>query len=252
MSADPEDPSSVYEWQRERHESDLGFFGDAVLDGEELHTVKEVVGKVTLTSLSRENMHSVPSTGLMLWEGTKALSQIIQSCADCFEGKRAVELGCGCSPLNAMALAQAGAGRVVATDGNPEALSLLRENAERNGASFEVRTLRWDNDEDVRKAGTGQFDVVVASDVLYIEEAIPALFRAAASLLSGGEHGLFLICYTPRRAIEALAISNAARAGFKQVEVRGCFQRALARQQRNNTMRLLQFERAGGDGKARI
>ena len=95
MSADPEDPSSVYEWQRERHESDLGFFGDEVLDGEELHTVKEVVGKVTLTSLSRENMHSVTSTGLMLWEGTKALSQIIQSCADCFEGKRAVELGCG-------------------------------------------------------------------------------------------------------------------------------------------------------------
>lgn len=47
-------------------------------------------------------------------------------------GKRVLELGAGASPLVALAALRAGAARVVATDGSPDALRLLETNLAAN------------------------------------------------------------------------------------------------------------------------
>ncbi|QDZ19934.1 S-adenosyl-L-methionine-dependent methyltransferase [Chloropicon primus] len=236
-----------YEWHRE-HESSAAIFLDGAEERnthEEEVTVCKNLDRVSLVSISKEHMHSVHSTGLMLWDGAKALSEIISSCADDFKGKNVIELGCGCSPLSAIALSASGAASVAATDGNPEALKMLQDNLDMNSAKFDfmsslsVRRLRWDSGEDLGGFSGKRYDAIVASDVLYIEEAIPALFQAAARLLA--EEGYFLICYTPRRAIEEKALLYAEKAGLKSTEVLPSFQQQLERQGRKSTMRLLQF-----------
>ena len=56
-------------------------------------------------------------------------------------GARVLELGCGLG-LPSLAAALAG-GRVLATDWSPQAIELLRENAERNGAELETAIVDW-------------------------------------------------------------------------------------------------------------
>ena len=183
--------------------------------------VGEGAPPAVVRAIDRVHMHTDARTGLQIWDGGLGLSRLLlradfsnQFSNDAQETWTAVELGAGCSPLPALALARAGASRVVATDGNPEALAWLRANVAANveawgsGDRIAVQQLAW-GDEAAAAAlreGTSEgagFDAVVAADVLYVREAIPALFRTAAALLKPGGGGKgkggFVICYTPRR-----------------------------------------------------
>src|SRR4029079_6000394 len=104
-----------------------------------------------------------------LWPSAIALARMVAARA--LHGPRTLELGCGLG-LPSLAAALAG-GRVLATDWSPQAIELLEENAERNGAVLEHALVEcaWP-DAIVERA---PWDLVLAADVLYERRNVPLL-----------------------------------------------------------------------------
>jgi predicted nicotinamide N-methyase len=93
-------------------------------------------------------------------------------------GRRVLELGCGLA-LPGLTAALAGA-TVLATDWSPDAIGLLRVNAERNGATLETAVSSWTDPR--TELDAAPWDLVLAADVLYerrnaerLLELLPAL-----------------------------------------------------------------------------
>jgi predicted nicotinamide N-methyase len=107
----------------------------------------------------------------ILWRSGVALARELDS--EELQGRRVVELGCG---LGVPSLAAAlGGAEVIATDGDIDALSLVRRNAEANGVEVEAAAVDWaDPDELVER---GPFDFVLASDVLYERPGVAMLLE---------------------------------------------------------------------------
>ena len=127
----------------------------------------------------------------------------------------AVELGSGCG-LVATVLALLGA-RVLATDLQPN-LALLQQNLEANtrGAPGSASTapLAWGRAaaERVLAEVGGCVDLVVASDVMYIHEAVPDLVATLAVLTGAGT--TVLLAHGRNRPAEAAFLEAAATAGL--------------------------------------
>jgi predicted nicotinamide N-methyase len=82
-----------------------------------------------------------------------------------------VELGCGLG-VPSIAAARAGAA-VLATDAAPEALALVAENAEANGARVETALVDWASPDPLFERSP--FDLALAADVLYERAAVAQL-----------------------------------------------------------------------------
>jgi predicted nicotinamide N-methyase len=107
----------------------------------------------------------------VLWRSGVALARQLD--AGDLRGKRVAELGCGLG-IPSIAAARRGA-EVIATDGDIDALALVRRNAEVNGVEVETAALDWaDPDELIER---GPFDLVLASDVLYERPSIAMLLN---------------------------------------------------------------------------
>jgi predicted nicotinamide N-methyase len=105
----------------------------------------------------------------VLWRSGVALAR--QLAGEDLRGLRVVELGCGLG-IPSIAAARGGA-EVIATDGDIDALGLVRRNAQANGVEVETAALDWaDPDELVDR---GPFDLVLASDVLYERPGVAML-----------------------------------------------------------------------------
>ena len=114
----------------------------------------EGLGVVRIASVSRENAHTFTHTGLLRWESSLVLAQILLKCPTLLSGKaskqiplstslfvtihnklsvgkRLLELGCGSNPVVALA-AQRNCRSFLGTDGSPEALQLLASNLSAN------------------------------------------------------------------------------------------------------------------------
>jgi predicted nicotinamide N-methyase len=96
-----------------------------------------------------------------LWPSGRALAEIVGE-RD-VAGLRVVELGCGLG-LPSLSAALGGA-TVLATDWSPDAVDLVRKNAEANGLTIEVDIVGWAAPEELVERAP--FDLVLASDVLY-------------------------------------------------------------------------------------
>ena len=115
-----------------------------------------------------------------LWPAGTALARALPARLD---GLSVVELGCG---LGVPSLAAAACGAdVLAIDWAPDAIALLRRNAERNGVALRAQVADW-------RAFEGSFDLVLAADVLYehrnvapLLELLPRLAPAAFVGLAG-------------------------------------------------------------------
>jgi predicted nicotinamide N-methyase len=98
-------------------------------------------------------------------------------------GLRVVELGAGLG-LPSLAAALRGAD-VLATDWSPDAVALLRANAERNHVRLRAQRVRWDDPAPILDAAP--FDVVLAADVLYearnAEQLLELLPRLGGEIL---------------------------------------------------------------------
>ncbi|MEZ0492769.1 methyltransferase [Kineococcus sp. TBRC 1896] len=94
---------------------------------------------------------------------------------------RVLEIGAG---LGVPSLCAALAGHeVTAADWAPDAVDLLRENADRNGAT--LRAQRWSWTDDPAPLAP-PFDVVLAADVLYERRNVAPILAALPALLAPG------------------------------------------------------------------
>ena len=114
-----------------------------------------------------------------------------------FRSKRAVELGAGCGAAG-MGLYLLGLTDVVLTDIAP-VMPALKRNLKRNKSvlskSLKHSVLYWNNHDQI-SALRPPFDVVVATDVVYIEESVGPLIEAMESLLA--DDGVILLGYQIR------------------------------------------------------
>jgi predicted nicotinamide N-methyase len=107
----------------------------------------------------------------VLWRSGVALAR--ELAGQDLRGLRVVELGCGLA-IPSIAVARGGA-EAIATDGDIDALSLVRRNAEANDVQVKTAAVDWaDPDELVER---GPFDLVLASDVLYERPGVAMLLN---------------------------------------------------------------------------
>jgi predicted nicotinamide N-methyase len=112
-----------------------------------------------------------------LWPSGIALAQHVSELK--LDGVCVVELGCGLA-LPSFAAALAGA-EVLATDWAQDAVDLVAVNAAANELEVAAAVLDW-NSPQVRTAG--QFDLVLAADVLYEERNALPLLQALDAMVS--------------------------------------------------------------------
>jgi predicted nicotinamide N-methyase len=112
-----------------------------------------------------------------LWPSGVALARRVASRA--LKGARVLELGCGLG-LPSLAAALAG-GRVLATDWSPQAIELLRDNAERNGAELETAIVDWQRPAPLLERAP--WDLVLGADLLYERRNVAPLLELLPPLL---------------------------------------------------------------------
>lgn len=105
-----------------------------------------------------------------LWPAATALAVALPD----VRGLRVVELGCGLGVTSLVAAARGA--EVVATDWAPEAIELLRVNAERNGLALHAEVRDW------RSAWEERFDLALAADVLYERRNVEPLLTRLRTL----------------------------------------------------------------------
>jgi predicted nicotinamide N-methyase len=116
-----------------------------------------------------------------LWASGAALASFLEQRE--LDGLDVLELGCGLG-LPSLAAALAGA-HVLATDWSPDAVALLRDNAQRNGVELEAAVVRWSRPERILRRDS--WDLLLAADVLYerrnVDELLSLLPRLGAAVL---------------------------------------------------------------------
>ncbi|MDF3128516.1 methyltransferase domain-containing protein [Kiritimatiellaeota bacterium B1221] len=117
-----------------------------------------------------------PQYWASLWPASLSLAEHVLD-GNTLEGKRVLELGCGCG-LAGIAAGMQGA-EVTVTDLEPEALNLAQENWALNDLNpAAIEPLNWcapDTD--------AQFDLILGADILYSQQDFPDLVRSINSLL---------------------------------------------------------------------
>ena len=112
-----------------------------------------------------------------------------------------LELGCGLGLCGLLASQLNPHGVVVLTDGDELTMEKLavnvEENTVRNGCAVTARTLLWGEDEELVTEFPDLFDLVLAADVIYEEEAIEPLLKTVMATLEGPE-ALFLLSFARR------------------------------------------------------
>jgi len=144
-----------------------------------------------------------------LWPSAVALARSLAeyTSEERLAGRRVVELGCGVGLPSVAALAR-GSG-VTATDHYEAALDFARYNALVNlGREPHTQLLDWHASS---TEGIGQFDLILAADVLYERRNVPALAALMPALLvPGGE----VLLADPRRDNAPTFLERMRERGF--------------------------------------
>ncbi len=115
-----------------------------------------------------------------LWPaGVVLAEQLAGPLSSTLVGRAVIELGCGLAAPG-LAAARAG-GRVLLTDGEPDALALAQANARANRLEVATRLLRWG---EVPAELHGQFEVVLGADVTYDPRERRSLLATIEALLA--------------------------------------------------------------------
>lgn len=151
---------------------------------------------LTLENLGLDNslktelklMQNYKGLGCTVWDGSIVLTKLFEHDTDLRKHlmqSRVVELGAGCG-LVGIALVHLGTKFVMMTD-MEVCLQTLRENVKHNCQKFkniEVKSYVWGDDIGSLVEEHGQFDVIVAAEVLYDENSSRLLALSAQKLLA--------------------------------------------------------------------
>jgi predicted nicotinamide N-methyase len=145
-----------------------------------------------------------------VWPSGRALAEVVAERA--VSGLSVLEVGCGLG-LPSIVAALSGA-RVLATDWSPDAIELLRGNAEQNEAPLDVEVVAWSAPEPL--LARAPFDLVLAADVLYERRNVDELLELLPRL--GGE----VLLADPSRPFTKSFLQRAAKLWtIKQRATRG-------------------------------
>mmetsp|Transcript_14042 Transcript_14042/g.41844 ORF Transcript_14042/g.41844 Transcript_14042/m.41844 type:complete len:268 (-) Transcript_14042:15-818(-) len=148
-------------------------------------------------------------TGTYAWPGGVALARYLASAPATVKGRRVLELGCGTGAAGIMA-SWLGAREVLLTDGSPAVLENTRRNVKRNVKSgTRIARLRWGYAEDIAKAAPGSWDLVIAAEVAYQRETLPAFLETVAALLA--PEGRALVVMSPELADNGRGLDGVER-----------------------------------------
>ncbi|CAM8909148.1 unnamed protein product [Rhodiola kirilowii] len=136
-----------------------------------------------------------------------------------FANKRAIELGTGCG-VAGMGLYLLGMKDIVLTDITP-VMPALKHNMKRNkqtlGKNLKIAHLYWENGQQIRSLNP-PFDVVVAADVVYIEESARHLVKAMEELVK--DDGVVLLGYQIRSLEAHKLFWELVEVGFRVEKVK--------------------------------
>jgi predicted nicotinamide N-methyase len=128
---------------------------------------------------SKFDAHGFAST---VWDSSIVMAKYLERHREALgkTAKSACEIGAGCGVATCVLALSCGIDRVVATELNEDNLELLRENCSRLpddvASRIECKKLKWGDEEDVDSLGAAPFfDLVVATDVVYYEDAMEDL-----------------------------------------------------------------------------
>eukprot|EP00927_Polykrikos_kofoidii_P050933 TRINITY_DN44768_c0_g1_i1.p1 TRINITY_DN44768_c0_g1~~TRINITY_DN44768_c0_g1_i1.p1 ORF type:complete len:280 (+),score=40.19 TRINITY_DN44768_c0_g1_i1:30-842(+) len=127
-------------------------------------------------------------TGFELWQPatTAACRELIVDGGVRVRGKRVLELGCGLGTLGIFC-AKLGASHVLLTDREPSVLSLARKSAETNNVADRCDFAVFDFAAGSPPWTDEVFDLVVASDILFLDRLAEQLAKALDQLSCGGK-----------------------------------------------------------------
>jgi predicted nicotinamide N-methyase len=143
----------------------------------------------------------IRDVGLQLWLGAFLLCDFVLHFSTCFTDVGALELGCG-PGLVGIALARFAAPKpLFVTDAFEKVLILAQQNLELNAGRDSGRVLRLDWTHELRQSATGDMfgwtgadiadldkvEYLFASDVIYDDSLVDALFLRLRTLLTGGK-----------------------------------------------------------------
>ncbi len=139
--------------------------GELELRVDQVDRVDDMVHEVYPDAVS---VHGDAPVWMITWPAALGLAEYLVLNEE-VEGRRILELGCG-TAAPGIALERAGA-RVVATDYDPLALAMASHNAAINGCrALETHLLDWYGPD-----LTGEFDLVVGSEIVYFEKSFVPL-----------------------------------------------------------------------------
>ena len=180
------------------------------------------VGAITMRQAGAAGLAASLST--VMWDAGYALARHLDA-VDARElyGASVVELGAGLG-LPSIVASLRGAARAIATDGDPQCLPLLLENAQQAGATtVHAHQLDWTNAREALSLNDGRrFDLVLAADVVYAGNAGAwrPLLAALAALAAPG--ATVLLAQTLRTGGAADAFLRLARRRRFEVETLPC------------------------------
>lgn len=187
------------------------------------------------------------STGLTLWRSSQHLCDYLVEHSQELQHKRILEIGSGLGRCGILAhkLAQAtedadnvgNKSAIYLTDGDTDTLMQLRANIEHNtgvnygsdskNSEIVCHQLLWGKETAQkflsRHACDETFDIILGSDLIYVESVIEPLFETVQILLRCHPGGMFVMAHCSRRQGNEVQIDMvldaAERAGFEHEQV---------------------------------
>ncbi len=149
-----------------------------------------------------------PYFGVM-WEAGIGLAQHLSK--EICQNKKIIEIGCGLA-LPSFVATRFGA-KVLATDFHADVPLLLKMNQNLNEIEFEYQEMNWRDEIKRVKERTGNFDLVIGSDILYESQHPHQVATALISFLS--EKGKIILA-DPGRAYMQRFVTAMNELGYKE------------------------------------
>lgn len=197
---------------------------------------------IVIKGFKHEHERIFDSTGLTLWRASKLLCDYMCSNPQCIENKRVLEIGAGLGLCGLLAY-HLHASSVVMTDGDTDVLTEMRYNVDQHLINDMERNKRDENDAtsttsmnkpsdviipcrqllwgkkhidsfkkyivDNMNNDDGSFDIIIASDVIYVEYILDDLFETIVGMLSPSQDSKFILAYA-RRAVDISLVFECA------------------------------------------